>query len=346
MSIKQKSCLVLILAVAILANIGIFGKMAYNKTHVDGDTIVVRIGHTVAENNPIHQALLAYKDKLEDISDGRFEVRIYPNQALGGDRQQIESTILGYIQGCVPPSGTLAGFDQRLMVIDLPFIFKSGEAAVTTLNGELGEDLDPILEELGLHCVGWTETGFRYITTNDIEVTSPEKLKGLSIRTMENPIHIASFRAWGASPTPMSFSELFTALQQGAVDAQENPISVTVSNRLFEVQNTLSLTGHFYSAGAISTNRDFYEALEGQDKEWFDEAGEFLVEYLTELTWEEEANFIQQAQDEGMKVVELTAEQKDAFVKQAADVYDLFIEEYGGSQELIDKAMMYNDDFE
>lgn len=345
MSRKYKGTFAIILVVAILINAGIFAKMTDNKNHISEDTIVIRIGHTVAEDNPIHQGLLSFKKELEEISNGRFEVRIYPNASLGGDRQELESTILGYLQGCIPPSGVLSGFDPRFMVIDLPFVFKSGKAAVTTLNGDLGRELRPILEDLGLHSVGWTETGFRHVTTNDIKVTSPDKLKGLSIRTMENPIHVASFRAWGASPTPMAFSELFTALQQGAVDAQENPVSVTVANRLFEVQNTLSLTGHFYSAGAFSVNRDFYKMLKGQDKAWFDEAGEHFVKYLTELTWKEEASFIKQAKDEGMEVVELTPEQKDVFVKKAENVYDLYIEKYGGSQELIDKAMMYNDKF-
>ncbi len=344
MSKSAKRIFALILVIAVAATAGLFAKMNYNSTHNTQDTIVVRLAHVVAEDNPIHQASLIFQEELERISNGRFEVRIYPNSALGGDRQQVESTILGYIQGCVPPSGTLSAFDQRLMVIDLPFVFKSGEAATATLNGELGEVLDPILEELGIYPMGWTESGFRHITTNDNPVTSPDDLKGLSVRTMENPIHVASFRAWGANPTPMAFSELFTALQQGTVDAQENPIMVTMSNRLFEVQNTLSLTGHFFSAGCISFNKEFVDSLTEEEKAWFDEAGQHFVDNLTRLVREQEQDYIQQARDEGMNVVELTSEQKDAFIEAAADVYDLFIEQYNGSQELIDLAMLYNDE--
>lgn len=194
MTKRAKGTLALILAFVVLANAGIFWKMSYSKTHTSGDTIVVRVGDTVAANHPISQALYIFEEELERISNGRFDVRVYINSALGGDRQQTESVILGYMQGNTPPTSVLAGFDTRFMVVDLPFVFKSGEAAMKTLNGDLGEELDPILEDLGLHAVGWTESGYRHITTNNIEATSPEALKGLSIRTQENPIHMASFR--------------------------------------------------------------------------------------------------------------------------------------------------------
>ena len=255
----------------------------------------------------------------------------------------VESSILGYIHASVPPTSVLAGFDNRFMVIDLPFVFKSNNAALAALNGELGDELDPILNDLGLHNAAWSSSGYRYVTTNDTPITSPSDVKGVSIRTQENPIHIASFREWGASPTPMAFSELFTALQQGAVDAQENPMAVIVANRFFEVQNTLSLTGHFLTGAAFTFNQDLYESLEGQDKEHFDIAGQHFGENYARLVVEQEAGLIEDAAAFGMEVVTLTSEQKDAFVQQAAPVYDLFIEEYGGTQELIDKAMKYND---
>ena len=300
MSSKAKGVVALILVVAVLANVGIFAKMSYNKTHTAQETIVFRVGDTVASDHPISQALYMFEEELERISNGRFDVRVYINSALGGDRQQTESVILGYMQGNTPPTSVLAGFDTRFMVVDLPFVFKSGEAAMKTLNGDLGKELDPILEGLGLHAMGWTESGYRHITTNNIEATSPEALKGLSIRTQENPIHMASFQAWG---------------------------------------------GHFYTAGIFNINKDFYESLEGQDKEWFDEASEHFVQNLTQLIRDAQEGYIQLLKDNGINVVEVTSEQKDAFIESAASVYDLFIEKYGGTQELIDLAMKYNDDF-
>lgn len=340
---KAKSTLALILVIVLVANIGIFAKMSYNKTHVVGDTIVLRIGHTVAEDHAIHQAMLMFKEEIETISDGRFEVKIYPNSALGGDRQLVESIILGYIHSSVPPTSVLAGFDSRFMVMDLPFIFKSNNAALAALNGELGEEMNEIMESMGLHNAAWSSSGYRYLTTNGVQATSPEEIKNLSVRTQENPIHVASFRAWGASPTPMAFSELFTSLQQGAVDAQENPMAVIVANRFYEVQDTLNLTGHFLTVGALPFSDDFYQTLEGEDKENFDIACQHFGENYSRLVVEQEADLIEEAAANGMEVINLTSEQKDAFIQQAASVYDLFIEEYAGTQELIDKAMMYND---
>lgn len=339
---KKSAVVICVIILVLVANIGIFYKISYNKKHINDNTIIVRIGTTVAENHPIYQALELYKKELEEISNGKFEVRIYPNSALGGDRQMVESVILGYIQASVPPSSVLAGFDNRFMVVDLPFVFKSTKAAVTTLNGELGNDLNPILEDLGLHNMGWTSSGFRYITTNGNPITSPDKLKGISIRTQENPIHVASFKAWGAAPTPMAFSELFTALQQGAVDAQENPVFVIVSNRLFEVQDTLSLTGHFFTAGTFTFNNEFYKSLKGKEKECFDIAGKHFVTTLTRLVDEQEITNIKDAEKAGMKIVNITNEEKDLFIQKAAPVYKLFIDKYDGSQELVDKAMLYN----
>lgn len=345
MNRKTKGIVAVILVFVTLINVAIFTKTKYNKTYTSEDTIVIRIGDTVADDHPISQALSIFEKELEEISNGRFDVRVYTNSALGGDRQQVESTILGYLQGSTPPTSVLAGFDTRFMVVDLPFIFKSGEAAMKTLNGDLGKALDPILSDLGLHAMGWTESGYRHITTNGVEATTPAALKGLSIRTQENPIHIASFKAWGASPTPMAFSELFTALQQGAVDAEENPLAVIVANRLFEVQDTVTLTGHFYTAGIFNINKEFYDSLKGKDKEWFDIASKHFTENLTQMIRDAQAVYIQQLKDQGVNVVEITSEQKDAFIQVAEPVYDLFINQYGGSQELIDLALKYNDDF-
>ena len=190
MNSKAKGVVALILAVAVLANVGIFAKMSYNKTHTAQETIVFRVGDTVASDHPISQALYIFEEELERISNGRFDVRVYINSALGGDRQQTESVVLGYLQGNTPPTSVLAGFDTRFMVVDLPFVFKSGEAAMKTLNGDLGEELNPILNDLGLHAMGWTESGYRHITTNNIEATTPAALKGLSIRTQENLVKL------------------------------------------------------------------------------------------------------------------------------------------------------------
>lgn len=332
----------IIVVVAVILNVGIFAKQNYNKTHQDKDHIVFRIAHVVAEDTPAHQCLLNLKKELEERSNGRFEVRVYGNGVLGGDRQTVESTICGYLNACMPGSAVLAGFEPKFMVSDLPFIFKTREAAFKAYDNELGEALNPLVRELGMVNLGFNQTGYRYITTNDRPITKPDDLKGLSIRTMENPIHIAAFKSWGANPTPMSFSELFTALQQGAVDAEENPILVIYSSRFYEVQNTLSLTGHVFSTGAFLVNDDFYDSLEPDDRKLFDECVRNYILESREETEKAEQGYIKSAEEKGMKIVTLTSEEKDAFIEKAQSVYDLYVKNYG-TQDLVDRAMMYND---
>lgn len=328
--------------IAVAANGLLLYKANYNKVHMNTDHIVLRLAHVVSEDTPHHRELMKFKQEVETKSDGRIEVRIYPNGSLGGDRQTVESTSLGYIQGCLPGSAVLAGFDPRFMVSDLPFIFKTREAAFQAYDNELGEELNKYTRELGLVSLGFTQSGYRHITTNKLAIEKPQDLKGLSIRTMENPIHIAAFKAWGANPTPMSFSELFTALQQGAVDSQENPIIVLMGAKFFEVQDTLSLTGHVFATGVFLLNDEFYDNLSEQDRQIITDAARNYIENSRRETEAEEQNYIQQAKDLGMNVFELTSEQKDVFIEASQSIYELYVKNFG-TQDLVDKAMKYND---
>lgn len=343
MNSKAKKLFAIILVAAILVNGAIFWKMDYNKSHVDADHIVFRVGHSVAESHPIHTAYMWAKEQLETRSNGRWEVKIYPNASLGGDRQLLESVILNYIQVSSPPAATLSGFDERIMVVDIPFIFTSRDAAQKALDNELGAWLDTLIEPIGLWTPSWRITQFRHLTTKDTAVHSPADLQGMSVRTQENPIHVAAFKCWGANPTPMAFSELFTALQQGTVDAQENPIVTMASSRFYEVQKYLILSGHFANVGCQAVNADFINSLNEEDRALFldvmNETAIMVADGMNEM----DEHYLQVSQENGMEVIELSSEQKNEFISMVESVYDLYIEQYNGSQEIIDMAKKYND---
>ena len=343
MNSTAKRWLAVILVLAIAANAAIFFKMERNKTHVDPDHIVFRVGHSVAESHPIHAAYLYAKEELERRSGGRWEVIIYPNASLGGDRQLLESVILNYIQASAPPAATLAGFDQRIMVVDIPFIFTSREAAQKALDNELGEWLDTLIEPIGIYAPSWRITQFRHLTTKNTPVHTPADLKGLSVRTQENPIHVAAFKCWGANPTPMAFSELFTALQQGTVDAQENPIVTMASSRFYEVQNYLILSGHFANVGIQAINSDFINSLDDEDRELFLEVMDEVAVKVADGMNDMDESYLEVSKEHGMEIIELTTEEKNQFIEMVEPVYDLYINQYGGSQEIIDMATKYND---
>lgn len=343
MNSKAKKWFAVILVAAIVANVAIFFKMDYNKSHVDPDHIVFRVGHSVAESHPIHTAYLYAKEQLESRSNGRWEVKIYPNASLGGDRQLLESVILNYIQVSSPPAATLAGFDQRIMVVDIPFIFTSREAAQKALDNELGEYLDSLIEPIGIYAPSWRITNFRHLTTKNTPVHTPADVQGLSVRTQENPIHVAAFKCWGANPTPMAFSELFTALQQGTVDAQENPIVTMASSRFYEVQKYLILSGHFANVGIQAINSDFINSLNEEDRELFLEVMDEVAVMVADGMNDMDEHYLEVSKEHGMEVIELTTEQKNEFISMVDPVYDLYINQYGGSQEIIDMAKKYND---
>ena len=172
---------------------------------------------------------------------------------------------------------------------------------------------------------------------------TPADLKGLSVRTQENPIHVAAFKCWGANPTPMAFSELFTALQQGTVDAQENPIVTMASSRFYEVQNYLILSGHFANVGIQAINSDFINSLDDEDRELFLEVMDEVAVKVADGMNDMDESYLEVSKEHGMEIIELTTEEKNQFIEMVEPVYDLYINQYGGSREIIDMAKKYND---
>lgn len=338
---KTKLLFPLLLLVVVLLTTGFFAKEDYNRSHLSvGGPIVIRIAHVANETSPIHLQVLKLKELLEERSDGRFQVQIYPNAQLGGDRQAIESVGLGTLTATFPGTASLAGFEQRFMVGDLPFLFTSREAAYAAFDNELGAALNQMLEPLNLVNMGYSETGFRNITNSKHPITSPEDLKGIKIRTMENPIHMASFRQWGANPTPMSFSELFTALQQKTIDAEENPLQIIASSRFYEVQHYLTLSEHFFASGSLLFNGTFVNNLPEDLREILEDCARESTLYGRQVVADMEAGFLEELKANGMEVVELTAEQKQVFADAAQPVYEEFEPLLG--RELIQMAQKYN----
>ena len=312
-----------------------------------GDTVELILSCNGTEQGNDTRAARRFAELLSERSDGRLKVTVYNNDQLaGGDMTKgLELLTSGSVDFDVHSTSIISSLAPSAMVATLPWLFADYQAAEDCFFGTGGEYMNKILGESGVTYLGAVHNGFNLMTNSKHPIQHPEDLQGLKIRIPGGDFFMDFYSAYGASPQAMSWSEVFTALQQGAVDAEENPLAVITANRLYEVQNTVTLTGHFYTAGIFNINKDFYESLEGQDKEWFDEASEHYVQNLTQLIRDAQEGYIQLLKDNGINVVEVTSEQKDAFIESAASVYDLFIEKYGGTQELIDLAMKYNDDF-
>jgi len=308
----------------------------------EGDeSYTIRISYLVPEEQSSHIAAETLKEKLESESDGRLKVELYPNgQLYASDREAIEAVQLGNIEMTIPAVAPLASFNEKFMVFDLPFLFNNNEAAYKALDGELGQQLLDDLENNDLKGLVFGENGFRHMSNNNGPVESPSDLEGLKLRTLENPLHTDTFKAFGANASPFAFGELYTALQQKTYDAMECPISLYYTNKFYEVQDYLTLTGHVYAATILLMNNNFYNELPEDLQALVMEASE---EYRTEqrkLAQEQDVEFLTKLEESGMKVNDLTEEQRNAFREAAKSVYDQYVPQIG--EDLVNKALEAN----
>jgi tripartite ATP-independent transporter DctP family solute receptor len=228
---------------------------------------VIKFAH-VDPADPFHSkkgaAALAFKDIVEAETSGQIEVNLFPAGQLGGERELIESTKLGTIQMCMV-SGAIAGQFKPAMVLDIPYLFSSAPVAWAVLDGPFGKELsEAILKTTGMRNLAYGETGFRNFTNSKRAIKSPADMAGLKIRVMETPLYITMVKALGASPTPIAWPEVYTSLQQGVVDGQENPVGVIYNNKFYEVQKYLILDGHAYGADFMLINDKFLKNLSAE----------------------------------------------------------------------------------
>jgi len=295
----------------------------------DQEKIVIKAGHGGPENNAYHLGWLKFKEIVEEKTDGKIEVKIYPNQQLGGDRELIEAVQMGNVQMTSPSSAPVASFDKSFYVLDIPFLFKDREQAYSTLDGPAGKKLLESLESYNLKGLAFMENGFRNLTNSKVRVRTPEDLNGLKIRTMENEIHLAAWSLLGANPTPMAFGELFTALQQKTVDGQENPFELIYTVKFHEVQDYISKTQHIYTPYIMIINKDFYEGLSDENRMIIDEAVVEATNYEREISKQKDLESEEAIKAAGVEIIELTDEEKNMFKEKLAPLLDQVKEKAG-----------------
>jgi TRAP-type transport system periplasmic protein len=231
---------------------------------VFGGQVLIKLGHVDPEDvytSKKGAAARVFKDIIEAETSGAIKVYLFPAGQLGGERELIESAIMGMVQ-MIMVSGAIAGYFEPAMVLDIPYLFSSAPVAWKVLDGPFGKELaNAIQDKTGLKVLAYGETGFRNFTNSKKRVTSPASLKGLKIRVMETPLYIKMVKALGASPTPISWPEVYSALQQKVVDGQENPVGTILQAKFSEVQKYLTLDGHTYSADFLVINNKFYKNL-------------------------------------------------------------------------------------
>lgn len=287
----------------------------------------VNLGHTLSDSSHYSVGADAFKETLERLSDGEFEVVEHTAGALGGERALIEGLQIGTVDVVITSTGPLGNFVPETYVLDLPFLFKDYAQARCVLDSEVGQDLLDKMNDHDIVGLAWSENGFRHMTNSQRAVKTPADAEGLKVRTMENKVHMEAFEQMGVHPTPMAFPEVFTALQQGTVDGQENPITVIVATKFWEVQDHLSLTGHVYSPAAILGSPILLDGLSDEERGWFTEAARASAEATREEVSRLEREGIELLRENGMTVE--TDIDKAPFQEAVQPAYEIYTEQYG-----------------
>jgi tripartite ATP-independent transporter DctP family solute receptor len=291
------------------------------------------VGHSLSPESHYGVGAQAFIDTLTELSGGEFTGSQAPAGQLGGERDMIEGLQIGSMDVVITSTGPLGNFVPEVYALDLPFLFRDYDHARKTLDGEIGQELLEKINENQLVGLAWTENGFRHVTNSQRPVRTPEDLEGLKLRTMENRVHMEAFSEMGASPTPMAFPELFTALQQGVVDGQENPVTVITASKFWEVQGHVSLTGHVYSPAVVLASPILMDGLTEEQRGWFYEAAK-----ASAAATRAEVNRLEDAGvalllENGMEVI--TDIDKAPFAALAEPAYAVYTDQYG--TEMVDR---------
>ncbi len=295
--------------------------------------VVLKLGHVAEPVHPYGQGVDHFAKLVAKKSGGEIEVKIFPSSQLGGQKDLIEGLIFGSVDMAMVGTAVLGQFQPQISLFDLPFLFQDRTHAYKSLDS-VGMELGKALEPRGLKLLGYMENGIRHLTNNVREVKTPADMSGLKIRVMTNKIYIEMMKALGASPTPMAFGELYSAMQQGTVDGQENPSAHIWTKRFFEVQDYASLTAHAYAPEPVMISMMSWNKLSPKQRTVIQEAVKEAIAWQRKISEIQDQEFWSKIKATGkIKVSEVD---RTAFIKATRPVYKLFADVVG--QDNIDKV--------
>lgn len=329
---KSKRSLFTVMGLSAVLLLGACGSEgASNEANADDKEYDLKMSVTVSDSSTWYEAAQKLKEDLAEESDGRINLEIFANEQLsGGDSgKAVEGLSKGTIDLTFNSTIIYSILDERFGVASAPFLFSNLEEVDGVFNGEGGEKLKEVLSEKGVHALGYGQNGFRQLTNSVREVKSPDDIAGLKLRIPGIQMYTDLYRELGTDPVTMTFSEVFTALQQGTIDGQENPIDVIYSSKLNEVQDYITMWNYSYDPLVLGMNKELYESMSDEDKELFDRLGKEAAEYQVELAREKEAGQIEELKAAGMQFYEPTEEELAAFKEQVQPLYDKYTDIWG-----------------
>ncbi|WP_043531536.1 TRAP transporter substrate-binding protein [Litchfieldella xinjiangensis] len=275
--------------------------------------VTLRFGHLANEQNIWHQAAERFKAQVEENSDGRIEVQLYPNEQLGNEMDVINSIQLGTADMTITGE-SLQNWAPKAAMMAVPYAFRDSEHMHKAVEGEIGEEIEAqITERTNLVPLAWFERGARHLTSNR-PITQPDELNGMRLRVPNVPLFVDTWEALGARPTPMAFSEVFTALQQNVIEGQENPLSLIESASFYEVQDYVNRTGHVRSWIYVVIGKNQLDSMSDELRQVVLDAAEEMQTYQAELFEEDQQRLEDALKERGMEFVEVDT---DAFAEKA-----------------------------
>jgi tripartite ATP-independent transporter DctP family solute receptor len=319
------------IAAALLAPIAVSTTAAAQ----DVKTRIIRFGYGLSENSNQGRAVKYFAEELSKRSGGKFKMKGFGDASLGSDIQMQNALIGGAQEMMVGSTATLVGIVKDFGVYDLPFLFNNEKEADAVLDGPFGEKLLKSLNDKGLVGLVYWENGFRNLTNSKRPITKVEDMGGIKLRVMQNPVYIDMFNRFGANAVPLAFSELFTAMETGTVDGQENPVTTIQSSKFYEVQKYLTISRHVYSPWIVLASKRWYDGLSADEKKILSEAAVASREFERKDSREASAQSIAYLKEKGMQINELSPTELDRMREMVKPAFDKYAAD-GGAEVLKD----------
>lgn len=298
----------------------------------------IKFSHVVAENTPKHQGALAMKEYIEEESDGEIKVEIYPNSSLFGDQDEYQNLVSDNIQFIAPDITKFVGNNPQFNMPSLPFLFDDDEQAIEFWDGEKGEEIMSSLKKDGVLGLKYWPNGGKHLTNNERAITKPEDLEGLKFRTQGGQLLETIYKTLGAGSESIPFGELYTALDQGVVDGQENTFSNIESKKFDEVQKYMTILNHTRVDYGIFTNTKFWEGMNEETRAIVQGGVDAGTEVARQEAFTLNQEALEKMKENGfVEITELTPEQIEVFREVLQPVYEEYRDEIGG--DVIDAAL-------
>lgn len=265
---------------------------------------VIKLGTTVNEQDSFQIAALKFGELVKERTKGAYAIEVYPNAALGDERTMLEGMQMGTLDMGIITSGPFVNFVPEFGVLDLPFIFSNNAHAYAVLDGELGQSILAKLDGVGIKGLAYAERGFRNLTNSARPVKNAADIKGLKIRVMENEVYTNTFKALGVNAVPMAWTETLTALQQGTIEGQENPVNVIHSFKLWESQKHVTMTRHAYAAAIFTMSKRLFDKLPADVQKIVKDAAQDAAVYERAWVADNEARQMAELRKNGMEITE------------------------------------------